>query len=217
MNIKSLNRFAIVVAYLPLISFVIFIGLYPLQFFLSDGTVGILSMKSDALLRDNVWKAFFNTHIAFGGLALLIGWIQFNKYIKNNYRRLHRIVGMLYMLSTWLSVLGVGYISFFAEGGAIAFFGFVMGGLIWFFTTIQGYISIRRGLVIKHQQFMIYSYATCLGAATLRIWLPLLVATTDNFILSYQLVSWISWVPNLMVAYFIIKRQAYRTAKNNQV
>lgn len=204
-------------AYLPLISFVIFIGLYPLQFFLSDGAVGILAMKSDALLKDRVWKAFFNTHIAFGGLALLIGWIQFNKYIKNNYRRLHRMVGMLYVSSTWLSALGIAYISFFAEGGAIAFVGFILGGLIWFYTTIQGYITIRSGLVVKHQQFMIYSYATCLGAATLRIWLPLLVATTQDFILSYQLVSWISWIPNLLVAYFIIKRQADKTTKSNLI
>lgn len=216
MNTKSFPGIAmVVIAYFPLVSFIIFIGLYPLQFFLSDDPVGILSMKSEGLLNDNVWKAFFNTHIVFGGLSLLIGWIQFSKYIRNNYRRTHRIVGILYVFSSWLSVFGVGYISFFAEGGAIAFFGFVLGGLIWFYTTIQGYISIRRGQVIKHQQFMIYSYATCLGAATLRIWLPLLVTTTHNFILSYQLVSWISWMPNLMVAYLIIKKKEQQTTSSN--
>lgn len=215
MNIKLLSRIGLVVAYLPLIGFIILIGLYPLQFFLSDDAVGILTMKSDTLVKDKVWKAFFNTHIVFGGLALLIGWIQFNRYIRKHYRWLHRLVGMLYIVSAWLSVCGVGYISFFAEGGAVAFFGFVFGGLVWFYTTIQGYIAIRNGLVVQHQRFMIYSYATCLGAATLRIWLPLLVATTDNFILSYQLVAWISWMPNLMVACFIIKRKAYQAAKSN--
>lgn len=215
MNLKSLRRIGIVVAYLPLISFIIFIGLYPLKFFLSDGAVGILNMKSDTLLKDNVWRAFFNTHIVFGGITLLIGWIQFNKYIRNNYRKLHRMVGLLYVFSTWLSVFGVGYISFFAEGGAIAFFGFILGGFIWFYTTIQGYLTIREGLVVKHQQFMIYSYATCLGAVTLRIWLPLLVTTTHNFILSYQLVSWISWMPNLVVAYFIVKRVSDKSTQIN--
>ncbi|MBN8650595.1 MAG: DUF2306 domain-containing protein [Cytophagales bacterium] len=196
------------VVYLPMISFIIFIGLYPIQFFLSDHPVGILTMKSNALLNDQVWKSFFNTHIVFGGVALLTGWVQFNTYIRNNYRELHRIVGMVYVFSTWLSVLGIGYISFFAEGGVIAFSGFVLGGLIWFYTTIQGYIVIRKGLVVKHQQLMIYSYATCLGAVTLRIWLPLLMATTHDFGLSYRLVSWISWAPNLMVAYLIGKRKA---------
>ncbi|NBP69346.1 MAG: DUF2306 domain-containing protein [Cytophagia bacterium] len=215
MRMKSLSRIAMVLAYLPFIAFIIFIGLYPLKFFLTDGAVGILTMKSDTFLKDKVWKTFFNTHIIFGGLALLIGWIQFNKYIRNNYRDLHRMIGMLYVFSTWLSVLGIGYISFFAEGGAIAFFGFVIGALIWFYTTIQGYISIRKGLFIKHQQYLIYSYATCLGAATLRIWLPILVTKTGNFLLSYQLVSWISWLPNLIVAYFIIKRHAHK-ANNEQ-
>lgn len=217
MKVKSLSRIAIVLAYLPLISFIIFIGLYPLKFFLTDGAVGILTMKSDALLKDKVWKAFFNTHIIFGGVALLIGWIQFNKYIRNNYRSLHRMVGMLYVFSTWLSVLGIGYISFFAEGGAIAFFGFVIGGLIWFYTTIQGYISIRDGLFIKHQEYLTYSYATCLGAATLRIWLPILVMNTGNFILSYQLVAWISWLPNLIVAYFIIKRKEHKAINEQSI
>lgn len=198
------------IAYFPFIAFILFIGLYPLQFFLSDGAVGILTMKSDSLLNNQTWRTFFDTHIFFGGLALSIGWIQFNKYIKDNYRRLHRIVGMVYVFSTWLSVLGIAYISFFAEGGPIAFFGFAFGGLVWFYTTIQGYMTIRKGQIVKHQQLMIYSYATCLGAATLRIWLPLLVATTDDFILSYQLVSWISWIPNLMVAYFIVKRMESR-------
>ena len=206
MNTKALSRIGIAIAYLPLISLIIFISLYPLQFFLSDDAVGILNMKSDVLLKDQVWKAFFNTHIAFGGLALLIGWIQFNKFIKNNYRLIHRAIGLVYVFSAWLSVLGVGYISFFAEGGAVAFFGFVFGGLIWFYTTMQGYISIRNGFVVRHQQFMIYSYATCLGAVTLRIWLPILVRSTDNFILSYQIVSWMSWAPNLLVAYFFARR-----------
>lgn len=215
MNLKSLGRVGVIVAYLPLLSFIIFIGLYPLKFFLSDGAVGILNMKSDTLLKDNVWRAFFNTHIVFGGIALLIGWIQFNKYFRNNYRRFHRIVGMIYVFCTWLSVFGVGYISFFAEGGPIAFLGFILGGLIWFYTTIKGYITIRIGQLVQHQQFMIYSYATCLGAATLRIWLPLLMSITDNFVLSYQLVSWISWMPNLIVAFFIVKRVEYKSAQIN--
>lgn len=204
-----------VVAYLPLISFIVLIGLYPLQFFMVEGA-GILSMKSNDLLNDPVWKAFFNTHIVFGGLALLIGWTQFNRYLRTHFKKLHRVVGFIYVSATWLSVLGIAYISFFAEGGPIAFVGFSLSGIIWFYTTLQGYITIRKGEVVKHQQFMIYSYATCLGAATLRIWLPLLVITTDNFILSYQWVAWLSWVPNVMVAYLIVQKQK-KKVKNNAI
>jgi hypothetical protein len=205
MNTISIKLVAKTILYLPLIFIILLISVYPLQFFLIEGKVGILSMKSDALLVNWIWKTFFYMHITFGGLALLVGWLQFNKRLREQYRAVHRTIGKIYMFSVWLSALGVGYISFFAEGGVIAFLGFMTGGLIWSYTTTQGYLTIRKGKVREHQKFMIYSYAACVGAVTLRIWLPLLASITNDFILSYQIVSWLAWAPNLVVAYFIIK------------
>jgi hypothetical protein len=202
----SLKPVVQTVLYLPLIFLILLISVYPLQFFLVEGKVGILDMKSDALLADWVWKTFFYLHISFGGLALLVGWTQFNKRLRERYRAVHRTLGKMYVFSVWLSALGVGYIGFFAEGGLIAFLGFMTGGLIWSYTTTRGYLFIRQGNVWEHQKCMMYSYATCVGAVTLRIWLPLLSSTTNDFILSYQIVSWMSWAPNLVVAYFLIRR-----------
>ncbi len=207
MNSVSVKLVVKTILYLPLIFLILLVSVYPLQFFLVEGKVGILSMKSDALLVNWVWKTFFYMHISFGGLALLVGWLQFNKRLREKYRVVHRTIGKIYVLSVWLSALGVGYIGFFAEGGIIAFLGFMIGGLIWSYTTTQGYLTIRNGKVKEHQKFMIYSYAACVGAVTLRIWLPLLVSTTNNFILSYQIVSWMAWAPNLVVAHFIIKNK----------
>lgn len=207
MSGQSIKSIAKTILYLPLILLILLISVYPLQFFLVEGKVGILSMKSDALLINWVWKTFFYMHISFGGLALLVGWLQFNKRLREQYRAVHRTIGKIYVLSVWLSALGVGYIGFFAEGGIIAFLGFMIGGLIWSYTTTQGYLTIRNGKVKEHQKFMIYSYAACVGAVTLRIWLPLLISTTNNFILSYQIVSWMAWAPNLVVAHFIIKNK----------
>lgn len=204
------NKVVVPLLYLPLILMILLIAIYPLQFFLTDGKVGILNMKSDELLKDTVWKAFFNTHIIFGGLALLIGWTQFNRFFRDRYRRFHRTAGKIYVISVWLSALGVGYIGFYAEGGAIAFFGFITSGFLWAYTTFIAYVKILKGRIWAHQKYMIYSYAICLGAVTLRIWLPLLNRHTHDFIFSYQLVSWISWAPNLVVAYFIIRRLEIR-------
>jgi hypothetical protein len=202
----SLKPVVQTVLYLPLIFLILLISVYPLQFFLVEGKVGILDMKSDALLADWVWKTFFYLHISFGGLALLVGWTQFNKRLRERYRAVHRTLGKMYVFSVWLSALGVGYIGFFAEGGLIAFLGFMTGGLIWSYTNTRGYLFIRQGNVWEHQKCMMYSYATCVGAVTLRIWLPLLSSTTNDFILSYQIVSWMAWAPNLVVAYFLIRR-----------
>lgn len=54
---------------------------------------------------------------------------------------------------------------------------------------------------------MIYSYAACFAAVTLRIWLPLLTAAfLGDFIKAYTIVAWLCWVPNIIVAYFIVRR-----------
>ncbi|HCU44425.1 MAG TPA: DUF2306 domain-containing protein [Sphingobacterium sp.] len=55
---------------------------------------------------------------------------------------------------------------------------------------------------------MIYSYALCFSAVTLRIWLLILITFFQNFIIAYMIVSCLCWVPNLLVAYFITARFA---------
>jgi hypothetical protein len=49
-----------------------------------------------------------------------------------------------------------------------------------------------------------YSYAGTFGAVTLRLWLPFLMLVFGEFLLSYQIVAWLSWLPNLIVVYLII-------------
>ena len=58
------------------------IGLYPILYFVIDQKFGLLNSKTDALLADALWNGMFYTHIGLGGLALLVGWIQFNKKIQ---------------------------------------------------------------------------------------------------------------------------------------
>ncbi len=199
------------ILYMPLLFLIMLIGIYPLQFFLGTGKVGILTMKSDTLLSDWVWKTFFYMHISFGGIALLVGWLQFIQGLRSYSITFHRLIGKVYVFCVWLSAIGIGYIGFFAEGGYIAFFGFMIGGLIWAYTTVKGFLTVLNGNIQLHQKWMIYSYAMCVGAVTLRIWLPLFMVTTHDFIFSYQVVSWLAWVPNLMVAYFIAQTKTNPT------
>lgn len=54
---------------------------------------------------------------------------------------------------------------------------------------------------------MLRSYSLIFGAVTLRIWLPLLmVATRGDFTTTYFIVSWLSWVPNIIFAEWLIRR-----------
>ena len=66
------------------------------------------------------------------------------------------------------------------------------------------YKAIRNGEIEAHQNYMIYSYAVCFSAVTLRIWLPILTSILGDFNSAYQIIGWLSWIPNLIVAYVII-------------
>lgn len=184
----------------------ILIGLYPLSYFLLDEKFGLLNTKTDALLLNALWRLGFYTHIIMGGIALAIGWVQFSKRIRTRNLKLHKTTGTVYLFAVLLSgTAGIG-IGFFATGGLIPVLGFVSLGIIWLYTTVMAYIHVKNGAIISHQKFMIYSYAACFGAVTLRIWLPLLILIFGDFSMAYPIVAWLSWVPNLMVAHFLVKR-----------
>jgi uncharacterized membrane protein len=183
------------------------VGLYPLMYFFMDQKFGLLNSKSDLLLADAVWNGMFYTHITLGGVALLIGWIQFSKKIQRTNIRFHRGVGKVYMIAVLFSGIASLYIGYYATGGWIPKLGFISLGLVWLYTTFRGYTSIRKKDILTHQKMMTYSYAACFAAVTLRIWLPLLTVAFGAFLPAYKIVAWLCWVPNLLIAYYIIQKK----------
>ncbi|TVZ57062.1 putative membrane protein [Lutibacter sp. Hel_I_33_5] len=185
----------------------ILIGLYPAIYFIVDRKFGLLASKSDLLLADILWNTMFYTHIILGGIALIIGWLQFNKKLRVKKIQLHRKIGKVYVVSCLLSGISGFYIALYATGGISPKLGFASMAIVWFFTTLFGFLAIKNGNIIKHQKLMIYSYAVCFSAVTLRIWLPILGNIFGGFLPAYRIVAWLSWIPNLFVAFLIIKYQ----------
>lgn len=197
-----IKRAQAVILALPAIA----IGLYPGIYFLIDRRFGLLGTKSDALLSNTYWNINFYAHIIFGGIALLIGWLQFNKKLRGTKTSLHRAVGKVYIGCVFISAMAGIYIGWFATGGWVPAAGFITLGITWFYTTLAGYVAIRKGQVVLHQKLMIFSYAACFAAVTLRIWLPVLTSVTGDFFIGYSITAWMAFVPNLIVAYFIARR-----------
>ena len=191
-------------------TFALLIGLYPMIYFLIDRKFGLLNSKSVELLSNTFWNIGFYTHIIFGGIALLIGWTQFSSKMRNRRMALHRKLGKVYVVAVLLSALAGIYIGFFATGGWISSAGFICLGIIWFYTTLKAYLHIKEGEVEKHQKMMIYSYAACFAAVTLRIWLPILTIIYGDFSKAYLVVAWLCWIPNLIVGYLIIRKTAHQ-------
>ncbi|OEJ99912.1 DUF2306 domain-containing protein [Roseivirga misakiensis] len=193
----------------------ILIGLYPVIYFLVDRNFGLLSSKTQELLTNQFWNIGFYGHIILGGIALLIGWTQFSPKLRRKRIKLHRIIGKIYTLSVLISgVCGV-YIAQFATGGISNVIGFSLSGIIWLTTTFLAYKAIKKVNIEQHQNYMLYSYAVCFSAVTLRIWLPVLTHILGEFESAYPIVGWLSWVPNLIVAFYIIKRRKTKSATYN--
>jgi uncharacterized membrane protein len=189
-----------------LVALAIVIGLYPSIYFLMDRKFGLLSSKSAELLTNTFWNIGFYTHIILGGLALLIGWIQFIPKLRSKRLKLHKLIGKIYLFAVFFSSIASIYIGFYATGGFISSMGFICLGVIWFYTTFKAYISVRNKNIEQHKKFMVYNYAVCFSAVTLRIWLPLLQIVFGDFITAYLIVSWLCWVPNLIVASLITRQ-----------
>ena len=198
----------------PLLS--ILISLYPLKYLFGAGTVGILNNKPDSVLSSLLWNIAFYTHISLGGIALFMGWIQFSTKLKMRRPRIHKTLGKIYTISVLLSAISAFFIAMFADEGPWASLGFSCLSIIWFYTTLMAYLTIKKKQLVRHQFFMIYSYAACFAAVTLRIWLPVLILTFGNYSTAYIIVAWLSWIPNILVAYLIVyKLRGVYNAKEN--
>lgn len=187
--------------------FSILVGIYPVIYFIIDRSFGLLGTKPGVLLANVFWNTAFYIHIIWGGIALLIGWIQFSKSFRNKYLAVHKTIGKIYIVCVLLSSIAGMYIAFYATGGWVASLAFVTLDVIWFYTTLAAFGAIKKGNITRHQHLMIYSYAATFGAVTLRIWLPLTTFILGNFFKAYPIAAWLAFVPNMFVAYFIVRNK----------
>ena len=98
------------------------------------------------------------------------------------------------MISVLFSGIAGLYITFYASGGIETKLGFGFLALLWLITTIMAYITIKKKKIIKHQKWMIRSYALCFAAVTLRLWMPILPAVFNlDFSEAYPIISWLCW------------------------
>lgn len=186
------------------------VSLYPLlyiYFAFQEGEIGLRLSKSPELIANVLWNLGFYGHIIFGGIALFTGWSQFSQRLRRKRLRLHRNLGKIYTGAVLISGICGVYIAFYATGGWIPTLGFFSLGLVWLYTTGKAYFAIRKKDISLHQGMMVYSYAACFAAVTLRLWLPLLQLAFGEFLLAYKIVAWLCWVPNIIFASYWVKRK----------
>lgn len=185
----------------------VMIGLYPSIYFLADREFGLLGLKSDELLAQAGYNLGFYLHIVPGAVAMLTGWTQFIASLRHRRLHIHRLLGKIYVVCALIGGVAGLYISFYATGGWISTTGFGTMAVGWILTTGVAYMAIRKKDVDRHERMMVFSYALCFGAVTLRIWLPLLETLIGDFFVAYRIVSWLCWVPNVIFAFWLTRRR----------
>ena len=150
-------------------------------------------------------------HIAGGMGALLAGPWQFSAKLRARWLNLHRWLGRFYLLEVALGSIAGFAMAMVSEQGWPTHLGFGMLAVLWFFTGLQAYRMVRGGNIVAHRQWMVRNFALTLAAVTLRIYMPLMLFVLHwSFRSSYITVSWVCWVPNLLIAEWFLRRRARR-------
>jgi uncharacterized membrane protein len=146
-----------------------------------------------------------NPHALFGTVALFLGALQLHPRSRDR-SALHRRVGTAYVIAcTAVGAAGL-YMAPYAFGGWISRLGFAMLGVLLLVTTGRAYVLARQRRITEHRRWMVRSYALIFAAVTLRIELPLLTMAFQDFTPAYLVVAWLSWVPNLLVVEWYLRR-----------
>lgn len=142
-------------------------------------------------------------HVVFSALALLTGPLQFFPAIRAQ-RRVHRALGYVY----FTGVIGGGLAglatSFISYGGLVAHFGFGLLALTWLWTGVAALQAARQRDFARHELWATRSFALTFAAVTLRLYLGIFPAFGLPFDDYYPVVSWLCWVPNLLVVEWVL-------------
>ena len=154
------------------------------------------------------WRYSFYIHVFFSPIVILSGLFQFNRWIIANRPKLHRVLGYTY-ISTVLLISGPSALimAFYANGGRAAQVSFVILTLCWILFTWIALQKAKQGDYTSHVKWTLRSYALTLSAVTLRFYAYLFDVFNVNLPPreTYILVSYLSWIPNLVIVQLLIR------------
>jgi uncharacterized membrane protein len=111
------------------------------------------------------FKWWLLPHGIAGACALLLGPMQFSDRLRNRFRKLHRVVGRIYVAGAFVAAPFGFYIQYFEErmGNPRSFsVAAAVDAALWMTTTGIALVFILKGKVQEHRQWMTRSFAVAL-------------------------------------------------------
>ena len=145
------------------------------------------------------WPVAVLAHVG-GGVTALALW-SFQLVTRRGPRRIwHRWAGRTYVMACLIGAVAGFWLALHASAGPVATVGFGGLAVAWFGATAMGWRKAVAGEFAQHRRWMIRSLSLTFAAVTLRILLPLIPLTGLEFVEGYRAISFLCWVPNLILA-----------------
>lgn len=197
MSQKSTGRMLAVIWILSVL-----VAMISLRFLVADVELVMAAMLHHAQDR----PLSFYGHVGLAPIALALLPLQFSHRLRARWRGLHRWLGRLYALIILIAGISGLVLGYNTDQGMVASLGLMLLALVWLATTgLAVWYAVTRQFG-RHRHWMIRSAALTLAGVTLRLYLPA-GAVMVGIEASYPAICWLCWVPNLMVAEWLITRE----------
>lgn len=157
----------------------------------------------------------FVVHAVAGGIVLISGALQLNRRILEKKRKLHRVLGRIYVGTIWISSIGGLWLTLFFDVSMAAKIALGLLSILWFGTTTIALWQIRRRRIAAHREWMLRSVALSFFFVTFSFWVPGLAGTSLPAAVSYPLAILLSWGLNLLVIELWIRRTRVQVAHDH--
>ena len=141
------------------------------------------------------------THLAGGGVTILLGPVQFLSRWPRAWPRLHRWTGRVYLVAMLVACVGACGLIATSPAPFEIRSAFAATALAWLASAFVAMVAIRRGNVVRHRRWMTRNYLVTLSPITFRVLLPAAIAF--GLAPSPSLIAvllWLSWLLPLLVA-----------------
>ncbi|GAB2984939.1 DUF2306 domain-containing protein [Saccharothrix stipae] len=145
-------------------------------------------------------------HMVFSGLALLLSPLQLSTRVRGRAPRLHRVAGRVTIVAMVVGGAAGGALAPFSIAGWVGTAGFGLLAVLSVVFPLLGLRAVRTGDVPAHRRWMVRAFALVYAGVALRLGVVLLVPVTGSFAAAYAFMPFGSWVPNLLVAEWVLRR-----------
>jgi len=147
-------------------------------------------------------------HISGGIVALIIGPFQFWKAFRNRYLTTHRWMGRIYLAAIVTGTVSATYLAW--TSGIRVNFSWALGlqclAFVWITSAAMAFLSVMRGRIQQHREWMIRSYVITFAFVTFRFLndSPFVISLMQKFDERGPAVIWFCWTIPLFITEIVL-------------